>query len=119
MKSQFQLLTFNLVPETKFIDIDPFNSMWNSGLDGVKSYFLKLYYRSSATLLERQSSIDQSWNQMISQVLNPTDSSSKNLKFIDKNKILIAQSMLIIELIKFSGLISLCIGDSMVDSQLT
>ena len=114
MKLKFQILTFNLVPETKFVEIESFNSLFASGFGKIGRFFQNQSYISTFKIMSRQKQSNNTWNNMIKYILT-RGQTNQDFEFIDQNKILIIQSMLIVKLIKFSGIISLCLGDTMVN----
>lgn len=115
MKAKFKLLSFNSIPATKFVETDALNQLVSSGISQIWSFITNQSYQSTWTVFTRSADASgQSWDDMIRRMLGQKFQTGTALEFIDKNPLLIAQTMLLVKLVKFCGVVFLCVGDTMV-----
>jgi hypothetical protein len=114
MRADFQILTFNLVPETKFALHESFDEVIMTGPSGITSFVKRLGYVSFTDIQSRRDRVQghNGWDRITRFIL--TGRGESDVTFIRKNPSIVMQSMLIIWVLKFSGIVFLCIGDTMV-----
>ena len=116
--SKLKFLVFSSVP-SKFVEIDSLNQLVTSGMSRVWDFISNQGYRPSWSRLGVSAdSSGLTWDDMMRRLLGHSVQGDSRLDFIEHNPILTAQTMLLVELVKFCGIVFLCVGDSMVPHQL-